>query len=159
MYETRAGEARQLIETALAAEPQLTAAGIGIEQSIVERHGGDHRAALISARTFLQKHPAFVSQVQRAADWIKQQHPIKQFNTKHTSYDHKRAVEDWWGSDWWGSAGGRADPYVANGSFIAAAIGLGWEARRVDYRSLNAYFKFSTKSLQQAKSTAPPRYL
>jgi len=80
-----------------------------------------------------------VAEVQAAADWIKRQSATKSFNTRHTSYGYKHAVERWWRARGVGV-------YVANGAFIAAAIGLGWDAR-IDRASPNVQFRFSEKTV------------
>ena len=156
LYETRSNEAKRLIETALETTPYLTSAGIGLERSKVEQHGGDHKAALAAERSRLRTHPAFVGQVQRSADWIKQQRPLKGFNTRHTSYGYKHMVERWWKQDYEAFSG--PDAYVANGAFIAAAVGLGWAMKQNGY-SLNVHFKFSQKRLREVETTRPARYL
>lgn len=156
LYETRADEARRLIDTALENKPSLTPAGIGLERSTVERHGGNHQAALATERDHLRTHPKFVSQVQRATDWIKRQSPIKSFNTRHSSYGYKHMVESWWRQKNEMFRG--PDSYVANGAFIAAAVGLGWEMEH-DVHSLNAHFKFSQKSLREVATTKPAGWL
>lgn len=138
-YETTEEEARTLIESALAKDPRLTHFGIGVFDEDMRRHEeGDEPvdADIAKEREHLR---TAIAEVQRAADWIKRQDSTARYNTRHNSYGYKHAVERWWRDR--GAPDG--NPYVANGAFIAAAIGLGWEAK-VD--GPNARFKFSERT-------------
>jgi hypothetical protein len=81
-------------------------------------------------------------EIAAAADWIKLQQPTKVFNLRRTSYSYKHAVEDWLTARGVGM-------HIPNGAFIAAAIGLGFEAKTPQRVSLNAYFKFSNRRLRE----------
>jgi hypothetical protein len=140
-YETSAAEAQRLIEATLKAEPQLTAFGIGIYGERMKRR---ERGAAAVAQEFTAERAelrTLVEHVQSCADWIKRQVPIKSFNDRHTSYGYKHMVEEWW------DARGHS-VYVTNGAFIAAAVGLGWEAK---HDGPNALFKFSEDSVKSTR--------
>ncbi|KYF96113.1 hypothetical protein BE20_04475 [Sorangium cellulosum] len=81
-------------------------------------------------------------EITACADWIKRQRPIASYNVRHTSYGYKHSVERWFDE--------RGGPhlYVANGSFIAAALGLGFEAKLDHPRSPNVHFKFSERTVK-----------
>lgn len=87
-------------------------------------------------------------EIAASADWIKRQTRIKTFNTHTTSYGYKHAVERWFK--------GRPGPYVyvANGSFIAAALGLGFPLKPRDPTSPNVYFQFSRRSVRTPNESA-----
>lgn len=138
-YETTSEEAQRLIATAIANEPRLTHFGIGVYEERQRRRTEGDVAVNAAIEIERGKLLGAVDEVRAAADWIKRQRPVKAFNTRHTSYGYKHAVERWWRDRGVGV-------YVANGSFIAAAIGLGWDAK-VDPSSPNVLFKFSEQSV------------
>lgn len=145
-YETSESEARRLIEVALEAEPRLTAFGIGVfDEAKMRREQG---SAAVEEKFNAERAElrTLVAHVQRCADWIKRQTAIKSFNTRHTSYGYKHMVEHWWRA----RSGGQDNAYVTNGAFIAAAVGLGWEAK---HDGPNAAFKFSEESVDRTQAT------
>lgn len=83
-----------------------------------------------------------LDEIAASADWIKRQRPIASYNVRHTSYGYKHFVEQWFDE--------RGGPhlYVANGSFIAAALGLGLEAKLNHLGSPNVHFKFSERTVK-----------
>jgi hypothetical protein len=83
-----------------------------------------------------------LEEIAACADWIKRQRPITSYNTRHSSYGYKHSVERWLDE--------RGGPhlYIANGSFIAAALGLGFEAKPDHPGSPNVHFKFSERTVK-----------
>jgi hypothetical protein len=71
------------------------------------------------------------------------------YNTHATSYGYKHTVERW--------IDNRGGPhlYVANGSFIAAALGLGFKPKLTDWSSPNAYFQFSQRTVNAIRNPPP----
>lgn len=127
-YNTSPERARQLIEIARFAVKTISACGLSCDRRC------KHRPCSIE-----------IEQVQAAADWINEQSPTRRntYNRKFDSYSYKHMVENWWRS--------KGQPvYVSNGAFIAAAVGMGWEAAP---SHLNAFFKFSPQSV---KACNPP---
>ncbi|MDC3956273.1 hypothetical protein KEG38_20600 [Polyangium jinanense] len=92
-----------------------------------------------SGRAALAEH---LEELAACADWIKRQRPIASYNVRHTSYGYKHSVERWFDE--------RGGPhlYVANGSFIAAALGLGFEAKLNNAGPPNVHFKFSERTVK-----------
>jgi hypothetical protein len=82
-------------------------------------------------------------QVAACVDWIGVQQIIQSFNTASSSYGYKHDVERWI------EKRGGPHLHVANGSFIAAAVGLGLEWKAAD--RLNLYFKFSKRSPKESR--------
>ena len=117
-------DGRKLIETALSRAPSLTLNGLQVEPRYFETY----RQQLLDAH----------QQVEICAEWISRMQLIKSFNTRHTSYGFKHAVE-------------RCNPraYVANGAFIAAALGLGLDYKQDGYGSPNCYFKFAQRTIRE----------
>jgi len=151
--ETTRAEAEAILKNALDIEPGLTRNGVGI-------HGESKRRAkaaragntvqelddeFIRERLELHNH---LDEIAASADWIKRQTRIKTFNTHTTSYGYKHAVERWFKD--------RPGPYVyvANGSFIAAALGLGYPLKQADPTSPNVYFQFSRRSVRTPNDSA-----
>lgn len=119
MLETSASDAHLLIERSLRSEPRLGHFGMGVydERKKLRINGAD------AVATELEKERAdlrlAVDEVRAAADWISRQERSARANKSHSSYGYKHHVERWFRK-----RGGNV--YVANGSFIAAAVGLGW---------------------------------
>ena len=141
---TTIGEARVLLENALARNARLTAFGIGIgaEQ-------GRRRVARAEGRSEKELDREFVAEraeladllqaIASSADWIRGKALIKTYNRGRSSYGYKHDVERWI------ETRGGPHHYVSNGAFIAAALGLGLEAKLTSPDSPNVYFKFSRR--------------
>ena len=153
LIETTRDEALQLVRRAIERLPRLTYFGVGIGEE--NRRRRELRAAgksLAPLEEEFQKSQAdLFSQnglegVAACADWVKRQRVVKRW-TGSTSYGFKHAVEYWFDA--------RSDEhlYVANGAFIAAALGLEMDYRVADWGSPNVVFKFSkaTQGLGRAE--------
>jgi hypothetical protein len=153
LLRTTTSEAKALIKTALASPFFVTHDGLGItynhRETPTERRArfDSERASLVNA----------IDEVAASADWIKNLSPIKSFNRNRSSYGYKHMVERWFND--YLSAGKPGDNYVyvANGSFIAAAIGLGFNVREISSGSINAFFNFSERSVAELLRR-PERY-
>jgi hypothetical protein len=145
--ETTRAEAEAILKKALELEPRLTHFGLGIYGENKKRAEAFRRGQsvqdlddkFVRERQELHEH---LDEIAASADWIKRQTRIKTFNTHSTSYSYKHSVERWFS--------GRPGPYVyvANGSFIAAALGLGFPLKPSGPSSPNAYFQFSRRSVR-----------
>lgn len=80
--------------------------------------------------------------IARCAVWLDLQVPSQRVNLDHTSYGYKHMVERWIQS--YGS-----HEHIGNGSFIAAAIGLGFHGVVVSPTSPNMYINILESPLQQ----------
>lgn len=145
LIETAPRAAQLLLRYALKKEPRLTHFGIGVYQ-----HTPDGRMALVCRGTEFDKQRNdlndHLDEIAASADWIKRQHRTKAFNPA-TSYGYKHEVEDWF------SKRGHHQ-YVANGSFIAAALGLGFDGRDAGWSSPNLCFQFSKKTVRALRSSS-----
>jgi hypothetical protein len=129
-------EARVLVDAAIKREPWLTSFGIfsrrsrETQEAVADRFAKEQEA-LYRADSLLM--------VAHSAAWIKTRKLRKTFNRTSTSYSHKHLVEAARRRD------GDPDPYVYNGAFMAAAIGL-----RLDYEidSPNAVFKLGVSDVR-----------
>ena len=136
-------EARTLLSRAITEVPDLTYFGIGIynQQKVHREKGMDVVKQEIARRQAeMQEH---LDEIALCADWIKQLKPIKTIETRHNSYGHKHRVEEWIERQ------GQRE-YIANGSFIAAAVGLGF---RYKIYPPNVCFNFSEKSLKHLRQS------
>jgi hypothetical protein len=138
--------------------PGLTAAGLADPRDPSSR-GGDLEKCL--------------PEIALCADWVKRLRPIRSINWRRTSYDYKHMVESWGKRR--EKAGDPVPVYVQNGSFIAAAVGLGYRVERANLilepapssflgftgrygpsgRSPNTCFNFSETTVRAA--SAPER--
>lgn len=143
LVKTTKAEAQELVERALEREPLVTHFGMGV----FDGGGWEQRPCEELDREQAALRKALL-EVAACADWIKEQRSIKTLNRRHTSYGYKHRVEKW--------IGDRGGPhlYIANGSFIAAAIGLGFDFRPAHPRSPNCYFNFSEKTVKALRSVA-----
>ena len=147
LIETTVKEARELLARALEHEPRLTHFGIGVFEEGRRRQEAAKSGNGIDAinrefqeeRLALAKH---LDEIAACADWIKRQRRIVSFNLKHTSYGYKHLVERWF-------AGRGPYQYVANGSFIAAALGLGFDGMLSSPDSPNLHFQLSQRTVKQ----------
>jgi hypothetical protein len=153
---TSRDEARHLVERAIEKIPKLTHCGVGItnEREIRFTRGaafvGEEIARL---QQELRRH---LRQVAIAADWVKHLDRIKTVCTRLSSDGHKDRVERWC------ERRGYIES-VANGAFIAAAVGLGFTFR---VYVPNVCFGFSINSVrdlmrydQQYEFLFPPWWL
>lgn len=116
---TTAVDASDLLARALAQEPRLTRLGVGVlnaeykQASSIAREIADEQDVL----------SAGLEQIAACADWLRCQRWLNTF-TPQTSYRRRLDVEIWFQL--------RGHPIaVSNGSFIAAALGLGIEGKLV----------------------------
>ena len=145
---TNQSEALILLERALEMEPRLTSAGLGVGIPGLRHYwepslGGANPEF---NRHFFQSRGELSTRLQEiaaSADWIRLQKPIKSFNKSWTSYSYKHFVERWM------DRRGGPHLYVANGSFIAAALGLGFDLHQTGSGSPNCYFRFSKLTVKQ----------
>jgi hypothetical protein len=131
-------EARLLLTKALEAIPNLTYYGVGIpEQPKVYQEKGiefiKEETAKLQAE--MERH---LDEIAICADWIKQVKPTKTVRSGSYSNGFKDRVEDWCRKK--GSS-----RYISNGSFIAAAVGLGF---RFTITGRNAAFNISEKAMR-----------
>lgn len=119
-------EAARLLRRAKQQIPNLTLSGIGIiakDQEALEDR---------------------LYEIAICADWAKQIDQINSLNRRQTSYSYKHSVEHWCQSRI--GTGESVPHYVANGSFIAAAVGLGFKFAQI---GPNAFFNFSERALNR----------
>lgn len=138
---TTEAEAAELLSAAIAKVPALTRFGVGLfcQGSVRAEHGAEHvRQQITVGQVELSRR---LGEIAIAADWCKMQVPIAHVNLKCSSYTYKHDVEAW--TERMGER-----QYVSNGSFIAAAVGLGF-AFAVD--PPNVHFAFSAKSLKASR--------
>jgi len=121
-------EAADLLKRAKQQIPNLTLSGIGI------RYEGQEA---LEDR---------LDEIATCAEWLKRINQIETINKRHTSYGYKHSVERWRRSPT--STGESTPSYVANGSFIAAAVGLGFKFMQF---GPNACFNFSERALKQLR--------
>jgi hypothetical protein len=131
---TTESEARLLLERALEEEEFLTDHGIGLPNSLLE---GAETAEAVNQKYEEQRLALGhrLAAIAASADWIKLQRIGKSFNHTANSYTHKHRVESWLRG-----VHGHYH-YVTNGSFIAAAIGLGLEWKPSGTGRLNVLFR------------------
>lgn len=147
LLKTTREDARALLDAALRSEPRLCSNGLGVfdehkKRARIERAEipvAQLEAEFATARIELAD---ALDQIAAAADWIAQQQESIRFNTKHDSYGYKHHVERWF------DARGGPHLYVSNGSFIAAAIGLGWETRPGYPGSPNVQLRFAERGVK-----------
>lgn len=111
-------EARSFVDLAVAQIPQLTVFGVGVDYSYW-RKGKDVAAREIAERQATLYTDRSLRMIQCCAEWIRTRRPRKSINRQHSSYFFKHVVESFRRDR------GEPDPYVYNGAFIAAAVGLG----------------------------------
>ena len=134
-FKTTTEEAKELLERALKTERRLARYGIGVfNERLYGRtaDGAVERAKKFESDRASLAGPYALKEIAASADWIKQHEP-KHFRG-HTSYRLKHCVEEWFHER-------KEYVYVANGSFIAAAIGLGLK-HVVSPGSPNVTFRF-----------------
>lgn len=140
ILETTIEEARRLVFIAVRELPQLTTFGIGVYYSYY-RQGKEAVALQVQKQQAELETEHALRMVACCADWIKGHR--KDINPRHSSYFYKHMVEQC------RRDGGDPDPYIHNGCFIAAAVGLGLNFT-ID--GPNAVFRFPT--LRQRIDTA-----
>jgi hypothetical protein len=113
---TTLDDARILVMNAVREIPQLTPFGIGVHYTY-QRRGRDAVASEIKKQQDELYTDHALRMVAVSADWITAHR--KDINARHTSYYFKHVVEQW------RRDAGDPDPYVHNGCFIAAGVGLG----------------------------------
>lgn len=118
--------------TAVRDVPQLTPFGIGVHYSY-------YRLSKEAVALEIQKQQSELSteralrMVAASADWIKANR--KDIDANRSSFFHSHKVEQY------RRGSGHPDPYVHNGCFIAAAVGLGYNWRII---GPNVIFRYPT---------------
>jgi len=134
---TPATGAAALIEKAIALVPNLTHFGVGLYRP--ETFDAAATTAGIAAGQVQLR--AAVHEVALCAEWLAGIGPTKRAWRGASSYGYKHGVEGWLRRQ------GRP-AYIVNGSFIAAAVGLGYPFA---IQQPNVYFGFSAKRLKRAR--------
>lgn len=135
----RRARSRELVEIAIQREPMLTAFGLGIwrsrpvPQTTYKEEFAKERAKLSTNRV--------LDEVESCAAWLALQGPIKTLNRERGSYGFKHDVERWVGRT-------RKEQYISNGALIAAALGLGFKYKQVEWGSPNVYLNLSKRQLR-----------
>lgn len=146
LIQTTKAEAAVLLEKALGKEPRLTHFGIGVYDELRRRRDARRNVGddveidreLERGRAALWSH---LDEIAASADWIRLQRRIATHNNRQTSYGYKHAVERWFRAR-------DSYQYVANGSFIAAALGLGFQPKPASFDSPNVLFPFSNRTVK-----------
>jgi hypothetical protein len=139
----RLPEQRAAIEAVMAREPGICANGYRTHDP--RRSPQDNVAAFNASRHDLLR-SAFVKQFVRAIEYLHTQEKSNTVSRKRTSYGYKHAAEDFHRA-----AASHADPYVANGVLIAAAIHLGFTVKR-DGASPNAFINIAAPKVPRRRS-------
>jgi hypothetical protein len=113
---TSLAKAQQLLDKAIELIPNLTKYGIGLDFHTLREIGRNpdlirQRIAESQADLGDGRH---LEEIVACADWCHFQKVRQTINHQHSSYGYKHMVENWRGL------------YISNGSFIAAAVGLGF---------------------------------
>jgi hypothetical protein len=104
----------------------------GFKQLRGRRSQAEHEAQFIQWREDMRT-PRSLGQLMAARGWLRRFGKIRALNRRGTSYGLKHCAEDDIG-------------YVTNGCFIAAAIAEGFNVRRVESGSPNAWFNISAEA-------------
>lgn len=152
LLQSTQAEARALLEIAMRAEPRLTTNGVGVYDERAKRERVARTGAgmgLLEAEFAMSRAELYerLDEIAAAADWLRHQTRSVRFNTKHDSYGYKHHVERWFDHR------GGPHQYVSNGSFIAAAIGLGWETRPGYPGSPNVQLRVAESGVKAMVST------
>jgi len=147
LIETSEEEAKALLLAALDREPRLTHFGLGIFDESRKRldclkSGSSFDSVDVEFACERQALVDHLEEIAACADWIRRQEKTKSFNMRRTSYSYKHAVERWF------KHRGGPHLYVSNGSFIAAALGLGFDAKPSEAFSPNVHFQFSQRTVK-----------
>jgi hypothetical protein len=148
MPKTTIEEAKDLLAHAQREIPELTRFGVGVfsQTKVLREVGPDGlRKKVEEGRQELADH---LDEIAMCADWAKLQQPTKAINRRHSSYGYKHHVESWCRKR--NKCGEDLPTYFANGSFIAAAVGLGFEFNRADP---NVYFNFSERTVKAPRKS------
>ena len=134
-----------LLEEAKKRIPKLTHFGIGIfgERGEVKKQGAEAVSSTIAEMR--SKWADYMHEVAACVDWLDTANRIKSLNKRHSSYGYKHLVQSWCQSRV--ERGEVVPTYIANGSFIAAAVGMGFS---FEPEGPNAYFNISEKSVKAA---------
>lgn len=124
LIETTKEETDELLKIAMAKEPKLTRYGIGVPVSAKGWHVAYEGKEFDLGRSELF---GGLDEVAAAADWLKANKP------QGGSYVLKQRAEEWFKSR-------KQHMYVANGSFIAAAIGMGIKYEIIGGHSMDVRF-------------------
>ena len=133
---------RRLFEAAKRLIPNLTHFGIGIFSEEKAPKEIDSEAVDAQIAEGQNKLGQRLEEIAIVAEWLKHTVQTKSINRHHSSYGYKHTIERWCRGR--NGAGEIVPNYVANGSFLAAAVGL-----RLKFKQdgPNAYFNISERSL------------
>jgi hypothetical protein len=116
---TSLSEALLLVDRAILRIPDLTSFGVGVSYHY-HRDGKD----VVAQQTKIQQAALYkegsLRMVAVCADWIKARLLRKSFDPRISSYGLKHLVEEF------RMGRGDPDPFVHNGCFVAAGVGLGF---------------------------------
>ena len=147
---TTPDEARLILRAALEAEPLLCDTGVDIyEAERRKRRRTYSEEELVRERAELQSEERLEA-VAACADFVRAMAGSSRYYRDSTSYGFKHVVEERF------KVVGEY-LYVSNGSFIAAAVGLGFPLRREEWTP-NAFFQFSSASVRSLTYRVPDRY-
>ena len=116
---TSLSEAVLLVDRALLKIPELTSFGVGVSYHY-HRDGKEVVAQQIKEQQATLYKELSLKMVAICSDWLKLRLLRKSFDPRISSYGLKHLVEEY------RDGRGDADPFIHNGAFIAAAVGLGF---------------------------------
>jgi hypothetical protein len=116
---TSLSEALLMVDRAILRIPDLTSFGVGVSYHY-HRDGKDVVAQQTREKQALLYKECSLKMVAVCADWIKARLLRKSFDPRISSYGLKHLVEEF------RMGRGDPDPYIHNGAFIAAGVGLGF---------------------------------
>jgi len=126
------------IQAVMDRHPELTHFGLGLSQRAVSKMTFDeYRIAFEQERQSLLD---AVDECNRACRFMRHMQKRQTINTASSSYGLKHRAETF------GRRMGEANPYVANGALICAALHLGFEFKQGLNGSPNVWFNISNRS-------------
>ena len=144
---TSLSEALLLVDRALLTIPQLTVFGVGVSYRY-HRDGNEVVAQQTKEQRGTLYKEGSLRMVALCADWIKARLLRKSFDPRISSYGLKHLVEEF------RMGRGDPDPYIHNGCFIAAAVGLGFP---FTITGPNAVFEFRSAGVAHVRYLISPR--
>lgn len=141
---TKFARSRATIEEVLAREPALSANGL---RSFDRRLSPQENAANFARSRQAMIEARYVEQFIRAVAYLETREKSKTAARGRTSYGYKHDAEHFHEA-----AAPGEDPYVANGMFIAAALHLGFTAKREADSSPNALINIATAKAPRRRS-------
>lgn len=133
----------QRLQRILDQHPLLNHSGLGVHDTWIppHRHKERQRFVVRERASLLADSDAFAA----CLTFLRQITPRKTINRHMTSYGLKHVAEDWLGL------------YIANGTFIAAAIDAGFRYVRCSPDSPNAYFAMAQHDIARLTAEAHAR--